>query len=40
MKEFIIIEIIPTHSDSSKGKIIQLQALRIREFNRSIWLST
>ena len=30
MKEFIIIEIIPTHSDHTKGKIIQLQALKIK----------
>ena len=33
MKECIILEIIPTHSDSSKGKIIQLQALKIKDLN-------
>ena len=33
MKEFIIIEIIPTHSDHTKGKIIQLQALKIKDLN-------
>ena len=31
MKECIILEIIPTHSESSKGKIIQLQALKIKD---------
>lgn len=33
MKECIILEIIPTHSDSNKGKIIQLQALKIKDLN-------
>ena len=33
MKECIILEIIPTHSESSKGKIIQLQALKIKDLN-------
>ena len=33
MKKYIIIEIIPTHSKSDKGKIIQLQALKIDNLN-------
>ena len=33
MKEYVILELIPTHSDSSKGKIIQLQALKIKDLN-------
>ncbi len=33
MKEFIILEIIPTHSKKELGKIIQLQALKIKDMN-------
>ena len=33
MKEFIILEIIPTHSKKELGKIIQLQALKIDNLN-------
>ena len=32
-KEYVIVEIIPTHSDSSKGDIIQLSALKLKGFN-------
>jgi DNA polymerase III alpha subunit (gram-positive type) len=31
--KYIIVEIIPTHSDSSKGDIIQLSALKLKGFN-------
>ncbi len=33
MSEFIILEIIPTHSKKELGKIIQLQALKIKDMN-------
>ena len=33
MKEYIILELIPTHSKRELGKIIQLQALKIKDFN-------
>jgi DNA polymerase III alpha subunit (gram-positive type) len=33
VKEFIILEIIPTHSKKELGKIIQLQALKIKDMN-------
>ena len=33
MKDFIILEIIPTHSKKELGKIIQLQALKIKDMN-------
>lgn len=33
MKEYIILELIPTHSKKELGKIIQLQALKIKDFN-------
>ena len=33
MKEYIILELIPTHSKKEYGKIIQLQALKIKDLN-------